>query len=53
MQITTKIDLPYSEVIEAIKIHLYDQGIEFEKDAEFSIEHFEDGSVVVTIVDGD
>lgn len=53
MQITTKIDLPRKEVVDAIKMYLYDQGVGYGENDGFSIEHFEDGSVVVTIVDGE
>lgn len=53
MQITTEIAIPRSEVVDAIKMYLYDQGVGYGENDGFSIEHFEDGSVVVTIVDGD
>lgn len=52
MQIITKINIPHSEVVDAIKMYLYDQGVGYGENDGFSIEHFEDGSVVVTIVDG-
>lgn len=53
MQIITKIYIPHSEVVDAIKMYLLDQGIVYGENDGFSIEHVEDGSVVVTIVDGE
>lgn len=52
MQIITKIDLPHNEVVEAIKMYLLEQGVGYGENDGFSIEYFEGGSVVVTIVDG-
>lgn len=53
MRITTYINIPLSEVVDAIKMYLYDQGVGYGENDGFMIEHCEDGSVVVTIVDGD
>ena len=53
MQITINIYMPHSEVVDVIKRHLLDQGVGYGENDGFSIEHFQDGSVVVTIVDGE